>query len=75
MTTNIYELAELAEASYANLVNGDATLVAELQNHQNDMYFSFSQAEDLANSWAVVAHRPDTDSGFSSTLFRNIDGS
>ncbi|HQS98769.1 MAG TPA: calcium-binding protein [Thiobacillus sp.] len=41
------------------------------------MGFSDTQADLFLADWQLVAgaHRPNTDSGFSSTLFKNIDGS
>jgi len=35
--------------------------------------FSLTQATELADHWNVITHQPNTDSGFSSTLFRNAD--
>jgi len=71
-TRTYFELAQLAEASYANLTPGK-NLAVELKNaeYMTDP-FSPTQADFLTASWDVAAHRPNTDSGFSSTLFRNV---
>ncbi len=77
---NIFELAQLAEASYAS-IDRFAELKDALKNDERElgalMKFSTQQAETLVNTWSVVpdAHRPNTESGYSSTLFRNTDGS
>ncbi len=77
---SVFELAQLAEASYASLEafplkqavqNPDEKLGAK-------MTFSPKQAEFLDKTWEAIssAHRPNTASGYSSTLFRNkADGS
>ena len=71
-TKNYFELAQLAEASYAkfNLFAADKTkdaLIAE--------GFSDKQATDFLADWQLVAgaHQPNTASGFSSTLFKSLD--
>src|SRR5690606_23121101 len=72
----IFELAQLAEASYADLkqFNNRIWLVQELQNIDfNKMKFSLTQAEILADNWFVKTHQEDTTSGFSSTLFQSTD--
>ncbi|WP_310446220.1 calcium-binding protein [Thiobacillus sp.] len=68
-----FELAQLAEASYANLVDGNSALVDQLQNADDNMSFSLVQATEFATHWSVAAHQPNTDSGFSSTLFKSRD--
>lgn len=67
---SLFEQAQLAEAAYANLVPG-TTLLSELQNTDNGMHFSLTQATAFAAEWEVTDHIPDTVSGFSATLFRN----
>ncbi|MCD2452583.1 putative Ig domain-containing protein [Methylicorpusculum oleiharenae] len=70
----VFELAQLAEASYANFIALNVNLKDELKNASfNDMAFSISQADEFALHWKVVSHQPDTDSGFSATLFQRID--
>jgi hypothetical protein len=67
-----FELTQLAEASYANLVPGK-TLWNEVQNTDNKMSFSTTQADELILHWSVTTHQPNTASGFSSTLFKSLD--
>ena len=43
-TTKLFELAQLAEASYADLVGGNTVLLEELQKAANGMTFSLTQA-------------------------------
>lgn len=70
---DFFDLAQLAEASYANFSvppeNYDEALV--------DKGFSDTQADIFLADWQLVpnAHRPNTASGFSSALFKNTDGS
>ena len=73
-TTKLYELSQLAEASYANLHTGMASdqLIAQLQNSSFNMAFSQTQATEFAANWQVVSHQPDTASGYSGTLFKYI---
>lgn len=42
--TKLFQMGQLAEASYANLVGGNDVLLAELQNTANNMKFSLTQA-------------------------------
>ena len=67
-TRTYFELAELSEATYADL-----KMYPELKEAVENEDFSARQATALASNWTVKAHRPNTDSGFSSTLFRNKD--
>ena len=75
--TSIFALSELAEASYANLLNpSDVRVALELQNSNfNNMSFSAEQAADFITRWSVLNHQPDTDNGFSATLFASKDAS
>jgi Ca2+-binding RTX toxin-like protein len=68
-----FQLGQLAEASYAKL--DQKALLAALQDSNAHMSFSERQARELVNQWLVPvgAHQRDTESGFSSTLFRNTD--
>ena len=70
-TTEFFELTQLAEASYAEFDRFTAKTAL------TNAGFSDKQATDFLADWQLVAgaHRPNTDSGFSSTLFKNIDGS
>ncbi|MEW5967529.1 MAG: calcium-binding protein [Pseudomonadota bacterium] len=72
-----FELAQLAEASYASF---DSPLslkdaVTNTNPDYNKMSFSIAQADELILHWSVVpgAHQPNTASGFSSTLFKSLD--
>ena len=70
-TVQIFSLAQLAEASYAefNLFsNNKAGLVAALEASG----FSATQASEFAKNWRVVHHQPDTASDYSGTLFEYI---
>lgn len=71
-------MAELAEASYAPFIYKDgviqdpkAALTVGTINHE--MSFSPSQADLLLDCWEIVHHQPDTNSGFSATLFKSTD--
>ena len=72
-TKDFFDLAQLAEASYANFSvppeNYDEVL--------EDKGFSPTQADIFLTDWRIAdegrAHRPNTDSGFSSTLFQSKD--
>lgn len=74
--TNLFELGQLSEASYANLSDAiyrQDNLIAELQNADfNGMKFSATQAAEFAANWQVVSHQANTNSGFSATLFKHI---
>lgn len=73
--TKLFELGQLSEASYANLVSNmtPSALIIQLQNAGfNDMKFSATQAAEFADNWQVATHQADTASGYSGTLFRYI---
>jgi hypothetical protein len=74
---SVFELTQLAEASYAKLEGyvDREKLIDQLQNADDKMTFSRTQAIKLADTWSVITHRPNTESGYSSTLFKNVDGS
>jgi len=72
-----YENALLSEASYADFQNIDITdpskIKTALKNIDGqDKGFSQTQAEDFVKHWRVSVHQPNTASGFSATLFENI---
>ncbi|MBW8457793.1 MAG: hypothetical protein K0M58_05050, partial [Thiobacillus sp.] len=68
-TKDFFELAQLAEASYANF-----TVPAENYDEAlEDKDFSTIQADTLLHNWDVITHQPNTDSGYSSTLFKSTD--
>ncbi len=73
--TLLFELAQLAEASYASL-DSNMSLTDALTNTNpayNKMSFSAAQAAEFATHWSVTAHQKNTTSGYSSTLFKNLD--
>lgn len=45
-----------------------------LQNNNLEGKLSPSQANEFVETWAVVYHQENTDSGFSATLFQNTEG-
>ncbi|MGV8835104.1 flagellinolysin [Cellvibrio sp.] len=65
-----FDIASLAEASYATLrEGGDVNKAALIRSG-----FSDSQAEDILSRWSVKAHLPNTSTGFSMSLFEGADG-
>ena len=80
MTSNerLFLMVEIAESAYANLSNAvsdkENLIISVQKDHEEDKtLLSTPQATDLANHWEVAAHQPDTDSGFSATLFRSLE--
>lgn len=63
----LFELAQLAEASYADLTQ------ANVQGALEAREFSTTQAAEFVKHWKVISHQPDQASGFSATLFQNKD--
>ena len=76
-TQNMYMNALLSEAAYADFIiaiNPDGAYRKEdVKTALRDTDFSASQADYFVNHWQVVSHQPDTDSGFSATLFKSTD--
>lgn len=70
---NIFSQIFLAEASYALLDNVASGDQEGLQAASIANGFSQTQSEEFAKHWRVVHHQPDTDSGFSATLFESTD--
>ena len=74
-----FEQAQLAQAAYANLQGIVGQIPSSIILQQNDSLtgfapnFSFSQAEEFRRHFYVVDHLPNTASGFSATLFQNVD--
>ncbi len=62
---------QLAEASYADLV--DVGAKDELETALQAEKFTQEQAEEFAKHWRVADHQPNTDSGYSGTLFESIE--
>jgi len=72
-SSKLFELAQLAEASYANFkVDGKPTEDL-LTGDDGKPLLSISQAEELDSHWRVVTQQQDTASGFSATLFQRND--
>lgn len=71
-TKNYFELAQLAEASYAKFdlfaadKTKDALIAADFSDKQADLFLT---------DWQIVnnGHQPNTASGYSSTLFKSTD--
>ncbi len=70
-TKDFFDLSQLAEASYANF----NVSVSNYDEALEDKGFSALQADTMLLHWTIIAHQPNTTSGFSSTLFKNTDGS
>lgn len=73
MSATYYDLASMAEASYAlfdaNKIN-DETVQKTLKDTDLNGSFSAKQAADFVSKWRVTAHTPNTDNGYSSTVFK-----
>lgn len=71
--TEYYRQAELALASYSTLYYGisDDTYIDALKRGSKGM--TQVQAQTFASNWRVIDQQPNTDSGFSATVFQNID--
>jgi len=76
--TSIFDQALLTEAAYANFwdaqLSQTLTLPIDVKAALEAEGFSDVQASDFVTHWKVVDHIPDTDSGFSATVFERIDG-
>jgi pimeloyl-ACP methyl ester carboxylesterase len=76
--TNLFQQALLAEAAYANFVNGSGVLLTNPDDiitalTTGDGKFSPTQATEFVTHWRVVDHIPDTLTGFSATIFESLD--
>ena len=71
-TKSLFELAQLAEASYAKFDEFGNTKDALIALDDGDYEFSPTQAGEFIKNWRVVHHQPDTASGYSGTLFEYI---
>ena len=76
-----FDYASLAEAAYVqwdqlgNRLSDKGRVVDALIGEDVFMgEFTVSQANAFVDHWSVIDHLPNTDTGFSSTLFRNNDG-
>ena len=68
---DIFQQAQLAEAAYADFSNPTVSEYQALINGN----FSSAQAADFVAHWKVVDHVPDLESGFSATIFEQLDES
>lgn len=68
----LYQLTQLAEASYAKF---DEFPISKQTYALKDKGFSDAQANDLLSHWSIASHRPNTEHGFSATLFQSNDAS
>jgi hypothetical protein len=83
MIVEYYMRAALAEAAYANLegvtvaddLSSALQRIGEKPGEPDDPNkgFSLSQAKDFASHWRVAHHLPNTNTGFSATVFESID--
>jgi hypothetical protein len=74
---NLFEQAQLAEAAYADLSKVKSSGEKEKDQYtdalkKND--FSATQAAEFADRYELIDHLANTDSGFSSTLFKDKNG-
>lgn len=72
-TSKLFELGQLAEASYANFSGTDDVRVKLLEGVDTKSLLSQSQANEFATHWQVASHQLDTTNGFSATLFQRVD--
>jgi VCBS repeat-containing protein len=84
---NLFQQAQLAEAAYANFINPvtgnvysdndslTAALIAEGfgKDKNSNIQTQSTQAADFLANWRVVDQLPNTASGFSATVFQNVD--
>ncbi|MCU7890865.1 MAG: hypothetical protein KZQ78_04295 [Candidatus Thiodiazotropha sp. (ex Ustalcina ferruginea)] len=88
MNTEAISASELlAEASYADFEEVNYSIRDEVETalqrigtdegdpDDPDKGFSLTQAIEFTEKWELIHHQPDTDSGFSATLFRSTDSS
>jgi hypothetical protein len=72
-TENIFSRSSLSEASYAIL---DDVVIGN-QNQLRDALvnngFSLSKAEAFIAQWKFIDHLPNTDTGFSATVFESLN--
>jgi pimeloyl-ACP methyl ester carboxylesterase len=83
MIVEYYMRAALAEAAYADLegvtvaddLSSALQRIGEKPGEPDDPNkgFSLSQANDFASHWRVAHHLPNTNTGFSATVFESID--
>ncbi|MFY9327445.1 MAG: hypothetical protein WAO76_05420 [Georgfuchsia sp.] len=83
--TELFQQAQLAEASYANFVDANGNLIttdagvtgaliAASFSQDHDDPTQSTQATAFVAEWDVLSQLPNTSSGFSATLFKNAAG-
>ncbi len=68
-----YDGALLSEISYVNYTEVDILNSDVIKKQLISSGITESLAEDFIVHWRVVDHQPDTESGFSATLFERLD--
>ncbi|MCU7869288.1 MAG: hypothetical protein KZQ98_12250 [Candidatus Thiodiazotropha sp. (ex Lucinoma borealis)] len=63
----------LSEASYADFDTIGAITQTDVENALIARGFSNTQAADFITHWRVAHHLPNTDTGFSATIFESVD--
>ena len=73
--SKLFEMASLAEAAYADLFKDGAlqTDRAEVKNILIANKWSATQADEFLTHYRVVSQQPNTDTGYSATLFERLD--
>ena len=73
-----YDFSSISEVSYVDFsgvnINNDAQVGAALQDKDRDGRFSPIQAVNFVSKWDIKAHTPNTESGYSSTVFKSKTG-
>ncbi|MCG7908433.1 MAG: hypothetical protein JAY82_01525, partial [Candidatus Thiodiazotropha taylori] len=66
-------LAQMADACYAELNSNENGLFvkSDIEDALSERGFADAQIEMFLDDWEIIAHQPDTDSGFCATLFRS----
>lgn len=75
---NVSELADLAEACYIhfNWTSGSVLTGIDLKSQLVSIGgWSEARSQEFTSEWKVVAYQPNTDSGFSGTVFERINPS
>lgn len=74
---DLFQQAQLAEAAYANFIDPLTGLPYTTTNGIKDALITEgmrdAQAAAFVAQWRVVSQQPNTASGFSATLFQNIN--
>ena len=74
MNSSIFAQTLLSEASYGEFLARDGVpSEAGIRASLTAKDFSAKQIDELIKSFTALHHRPNTASGFSATLFQNLD--